>query len=286
MKRLIIFVSTALIMSFFLIFFVYLKYDDGKMHLVICDVGQGDAIFIRTPEGADILIDGGPDKKVLECLSDNMPFWDRTLEVVILTHPDSDHLTGVVDVIKRYKVIKFLTQSRPGKTDIYQLFTNVLADKKLSANHLSAGDKLILKSGVSLKVLWPKEVSKTEIAQKVSNVPLNESSVIILLKYENFEALLTGDAGSQVMDMIAEEAGDIDVLKVPHHGSKTGMSSHFLNSIDAEIAIISSGKNNRYNHPAEESLDLLSKANVKTYKTDDLGQIEIVSDGMTHNIEY
>jgi len=281
MKKLLLFFVLALIMLFSATTFQYFRFNDGKLHIIICDVGQGDSIFIRTPKGSDILIDGGPNDRVLSCLSSHMPFWDRTLEAVILTHPDADHSTGLIDVIERYHVIQYLTQEVPGKTKIYQKLMTALADNLTTAKYSYQGDIIHEGDSLSLQILWP---SKEEIQiseQNISkyNIKLNELSVIVLLKYENLEALFTGDAGASVMDQISTLAGDVDLLKVPHHGSKTGMSEAFLAEVKPELAIISVGSNNRYGHPSQFSLDLLKKAGVKTLRTDLDGEIEIISDG-------
>ena len=155
MKKFIFIFGGGIVLTTILFLFVFFSQSDGKLHLVICDVGQGDAIFIRTPEGLDVLIDGGPDKKVLDCLARHMSFWDKTLEAVILTHPDADHITGLVDVIKRYYVISFYTQANSGRTQIYKLFESTLAEKKLSARFVMRGDVLGLGEDIELDIISP-----------------------------------------------------------------------------------------------------------------------------------
>lgn len=284
MRRLIIFLALGLVMLFTVALYQYFRFNDGKLHIVVCDVGQGDGIFIRTPKGTDILIDGGPDDKILSCLSSHMPFWDRTLEVVILTHPDADHSTGLIDIIERYNIIEFFTEKVPGKTKIFQKLTDLLAEKEKTAKYSYQGDVIREGDFLSFSVLWPTngtvEISEQNISKK--NIKLNELSVIILLKYENLEVLFTGDAGMGVMEQIASEAGDIDVLKVPHHGSKTGMSETFLDITKPELALISVGTGNKYGHPTQFSLDLLKNVGVKTLRTDIDGEVEIVSDGKSY----
>ncbi len=279
MKKALILIFTASVFFLILIIFVFFQFNDSRLHLVICDVGQGDAIFIRTPKQADILIDGGPDKKVLDCLSGHMPFWDRSLDAVIMTHPDADHSTGLVDVIKRYQVSSFYTEAVPGKTDVYKLLRGVLADRKLSARYLNAGNQLNESSGFTMKTLWPSIQAIESTDQNRANLRLNELAVVQLLSYGKFRALLTADAPFQVMDQIAGESGFINILKVPHHGSKTGMSDYFLSSVSPELAVISVGAKNRYGHPSKISLDLLKKHNIKTLRTDQAGDVEIISDG-------
>lgn len=283
----------AILLSFSVVFLVaivliqYSKFHDGKLHIVICDVGQGDAIFIRTPKGSDILVDGGPNDEVLSCLSSNMPFWDRTVEIVILTHPDADHSTGMIDVIERYGVIQLITQKVPGKTKIFERLMDGLAEKKLAAKYSYQGDLIKEGESLALKILWPSKEAVKISEQNISksNIKLNELSIVFELKYENFEGLFTGDAGSWVLESIASDVGDIDFLKVPHHGSKTGISSPLLSIIDPELAVISSGKENRYGHPSSFTLDLLNLSDVKTLRTDQEGEIEIVSDGEKYWVE-
>lgn len=279
MKKIIFLFSTALIILGFLIFSVLLNLNDDKLHLVFCDVGQGDAIFIRTATQADILIDGGPDDKVLECLSRHMPFWDRSLDLVIMTHPDADHSTGLISVIKRYQVSNFYTEPVPGKTQVFKRLGAVLAEEKLSAKYLHTGDNLFDNNGFSMRTLWPSLSAINKTDQNRANLHLNELSVIELLSYGNFKALLTADAGSGVMDQIVRETGFINILKVPHHGSKTGMSDYFLLNISPELAVISVGKGNSYGHPAKVSLDLLNDHGISIIRTDQEGDVEIISDG-------
>lgn len=279
MKKAFISIFTASVFLVILIIFVFFQFNDSRLHLVICDVGQGDAIFIRTPAQADILIDGGPDKKVLDCLSRHMPFWDRSLDAVILTHPHSDHITGLVDVIERYKVSAFYTEKVDADTQIYKLLKTKLAEKGLSAKYLHASESFKEKTGMKLIALWPSTDALNKTDQTNANLDLNGLSVISLIRYANFSALLTGDAGLVVENQIADLAGDIDVLKVPHHGSKTGMSDHFLSLTSPELAVISVGVKNKYGHPAKVSLDLLAKHKVRTLRTDLDGEVEIISDG-------
>ncbi len=251
----------------------------------MCDVGQGDGILIDTPDNAQILIDGGPDKSVLECLSKHMPFWDRSIEAIILTHPHADHYFGLIDVIERYKLNGFYTEAVKTNSEGFDLLEAKLASKKMSAKDLSVNDNFRNKSGVNIKILWPKLENSKEIDQNSADIDLNGLSVVALLTYGNFSMLLTGDAGENVMNQLENVAGDIDILKVPHHGSRTGMDDGFLKLVKPEIALISVGQKNKYGHPAKESLDLLKKNNIKIFRTDKNGTIEIISDGRSYKVK-
>ena len=273
-------ILVIVLISFFgLFFYQFLKFNDGKLHVVVCDVGQGDAIFIRTPKGSDILVDGGPDDSVLYCLSKHMPFWDRDLELVILTHPHADHLAGLIDVVKRYRILSFNTEKVGNTTAVYKELVRVLAEHSIKERYLWQGDRFLFKDGVELKTLWPTQDWLSQNLVNDSNFDVNGLSVIEFLSYENFKTLLTGDAGALVIEQIDSLAGKIDVLKVPHHGSKTGLNPEILSILNPKLAIISVGKNNRYGHPNQFTLDLLKSSNIKTLRTDQSGEVEIISDG-------
>lgn len=285
-----------ILVSFFLLgslfFYESSRFNDGKLHLVICDVGQGDGIFIRTPNGSDILIDGGPDDSILTCLTNHMPFWDRDIEIMVLTHPHADHLTGLISVIKRYNVIHYITEDVEYKTLINKKLQDTLTAENLTAKYTFSDDRIDLSDKTSLLTVWPEknwfEVNrpqdkKNNLSDTVS-LDINGFSVIQLLSYGNFKALLTGDAGVLFEDRIAKEVGKVDVLKVPHHGSKTGMSDYFLSQINPSLGIISVGAKNRYGHPAKQVLDLLTNHKINYLRTDTKGEIEIVSDGKSFKV--
>jgi len=281
------------VLFIFIIFFAFggifsyqfAKFNDNKLHLVFCDVGQGDAIFIRTSTGANILIDGGPDDSVLNCLSKHMPFWDKKIQAIILTHPHADHFTGLISVVKRYNVMSYDTENVKNPGFGTKILQDNLAVKNLSAKYLQKGDRLTNQSNFSLLTLWPSadfiENSTGNSLPEAKNLDLNGFSVIELLSYGNFKALLTGDAGVMIEERIAKEAGRVNVLKVPHHGSKTGMSDYFLKEIAPSLAIISVGAKNLYGHPSRDALTLLKNNNIKFLRTDKDGEVEIVSDGKT-----
>ncbi len=275
----------------FLIFFTlsvvaiyqFFKFNDGKLHLVFCDVGQGDAIFIRTSTGSNILIDGGPDDSVLNCLSRHLPFWDKTLQAVILTHPHADHFTGLISVMKRYNLISYDTENLQNPGLGAKILQDKLALKNLSATYVKKGDRLSNKANFSIEILWPSqefvENSNKNSSKSGFDLDLNGFSVISLVTYGNFKVLLTADAASAVDEKAGKESGDVDVLEVPHHGSKTGLSQFFLEETKPKLAVISVGKNNKYGHPSQAALSLLKNNKIKSLRTDQAGDIEIVSDG-------
>lgn len=285
MKKLLILIFTSVFIVGTLFLFEYSKFYDGKLHIVICDVGQGDGILIRTPAKTEILIDGGPDQSILSCLSSNMPFWDRTIEAVIMTHPDADHSTGLIHVLKRYKVLAFYTEEVEGTTQTFKLLDTILAEKSLSAKFLHTGDTLKDDSGMRLITLWPTREAIRKIVQTTSEPTLNDISIVGLLTFGDFKGLFTGDAGEKVENQIENQAGKITLLKVPHHGSATGMNNQFLSVTQPALAVISVGDKNRYGHPTAKILDLLKNRSIRYLRTDQDGEIEVITDGKRWWIE-
>lgn len=255
------------------------RFNDGKLHVVFCDVGQGDATFIRTPGGADILIDGGPDDKVLSCLASHMPFWDRDIEAIFLSHPDSDHLTGLIDVIKRYRVDSFHEPEIRGETRIYLELEKLVKEKKIVKSYIFTGDNLKISDGVIIKTLWPDKdyVQKNGNLAKINK---NLFSLVQLLTYQNRNLFLTGDIEKEELDPIVSRLNKIDIFKLPHHGAKTGIDSQTFQLIKPGFAVISVGANNKYGHPSNEVLQLLKQNKIPYKRTDREGEVELViSDG-------
>ena len=262
---------------------------DNRLHLVFCDVGQGDAILI-TYKQTQILVDGGPNNKVLGCLADNIPFWDRTLEMVILTHPEADHFSGLIDVIKRYNVKQFVVNSIiPESTGLpsealpaggaklgFWEFYQVVLDEKVNIYSPQAGDRLKI-GPIELLVLWPKEKLGN---QELWLGKLNETSIVLQLSFGNFDTLLTGDIDFDVEKQVnlSRQRGEIEVLKIAHHGSKYSTGEEFLKKIKPQLAVISVGKNS-FGHPTKEVIEKLRDLDIKILRTDQEGEIRVVSDG-------
>lgn len=254
----------------------YSKYTDKKLHITFCNVGQGDSIIIRTPEGADILVDGGPSPKVLDCLASHMPFWDNDIEIIYLTHPDADHLTGLIDVFEKYNVLYFGTSDAPKDTEVFKQLNQYIAKEGIKKNFVYRGDSVKLSDGVTINTLWP-TVEYTHSGEDDTN----NYSLVQDLSYGNFHVLLTGDIPFQLLNSIMPTLSEIDVFKPPHHGSKTGVDEYTFQHILPKTAVISVGKKNRYGHPNKGVLQILHEKNIPYYRTDLHGDVEIVSDGKT-----
>lgn len=248
---------------------------NSNLHLFFFDVGQGDAIFIQR-KNFQILIDGGPDTKVLSRLGRVMPFYDRKIEYVILTHPHSDHIVGLIEVLKRYQVGQVLATDAPHTTGEYLEFLKLIKEKNLSFD-LAIKGKKIETAQISLEILHPDKSFK-----QVQIDNLNNTSVVSRLSFLNFSAILTGDAEKIILDKLSNEMPDklsANVLKISHHGSEDGLDSLFLKKVSPELAIISVGKDNQFGHPSIKTLKLLE--HIKTFRTDQNGTVEIETNG--HN---
>ncbi|MDP4007359.1 MAG: ComEC/Rec2 family competence protein [bacterium] len=236
-----------------------------SLELAFFDVGQGDAIYFETPQGHQVLIDGGADEKVLSRLGEVMPFWDKTLDLVVLTHPEADHLVGLIAVFKRYEVSNVLWSGKEKDTKAFAAFKEALKEVGARILMAEAGQRILLgNSGAFLEILYP----KNEIdAQKETS---NESSVIMRLVFREHEALLTGDTVKKIEAYLVEAGTDItaDILKVAHHGSNTSSSKGFLEMVAPEVAVISIGKDNSYGHPHPETLANLAEYGIDVRRTD------------------
>jgi competence protein ComEC len=258
-----------LVLILILVWAAVFSLPDNRLHLVFCDVGQGDAILVSYRQ-TQVLIDGGPDNRVLSCLSKHLPFWDRRLEMVILTHSEEDHFGGLVDVIKRYNVSYFVINSIDSlkkKSTGLEAFYQLVLDKKSPIYSPKEGEEIKIGTFEFL-VLWPRE--------NFYATELNESSIVLKLNFGYFSALLPGDFPGKLENQL--DLMPVDLLKVAHHGSKYSTSEEFLEKINPKLAVISVGPN-KFGHPTNEVLERLSNLAIEVLRTDKVGEIEIVSDG-------
>lgn len=257
---------------------------DGKLHIIACDVGQGDATLMIY-KNYQILVDGGPDEKVVSCLGKYLPFWDRELELVILTHPDKDHFAGLTEVFRRYKVGNFLANAVTISKPEYGVLEKEVGSHPVGMLYPDIGQTIRV-GLIYLDILNPDgDVSGKEMAGdgkvEVTDAETNGYSIVSLVSFGKFKAILTGDMTPAVSDKLAGDlAGEaVNYIKISHHGSNNGMTENLLKVLMPEIAVISVGKNNIYGHPAPEILEMLKKYNLKILRTDETGDIEIVTDG-------
>ena len=263
-----------------LIWVAALTLPDNRLHIFVFDIGQGDSILIC--EGnREILIDGGPSAIALsEQLGNRLPFWDRTIELVILTHPDSDHITGLVEVLQRYNVERVLTNGQGNDSDIYREWIKLIEKNEIEHTVARAGQQINMGEGALLTVLHP---DKTVTEERTAE--LNNNSVVLRLTYGNFSFLLTGDIGVEVEDALLASNVKLrsTALKVAHHGSSTSTSTEFLAEVKPMFAAISVGENNRFGHPADEVVSQLNETigEDQLFLTSEDGTIEFITDGET-----
>jgi len=258
---------------------IFEQISDGILEITFFDIGQGDSIFIETSDGKQVLIDGGPDNSILEKLNQTMSFYDRTIDLVILTHPDADHITGLVKVLNYYQIEHILTSGLEKDTAIYMKWKELIEEKNISLSLAQQGQRIILQNNVILEVLWPDQ----NLISSYSN-PANNVSVVTRLVYDDIEILLTGDIEKKVENYLVNQDFELesDILKLAHHGSKTSSSYNFLKKVDPEVAVISVGENNRYKHPSQEVLERIKDLII--YRTDEDGDIKILTDGSLFDI--
>lgn len=240
------------------------------------DVGQGDSILITGPTGIQVLIDGGKDRSVLRQLPQLMGPLDRTLDMVVATHPDADHIGGLPDVFRVYRVFYFVEPGRVGDTSFYERLDASVVSEAGQKTILARRDMRIhLGDGAYADILFPEgDVEKLREA--------NDASIVMRVVYGETEFLLTGDAPIWVEDRIVSAYGtalESDVLKAGHHGSRTSTGASWLSVVDPEIVVVSAGKDNSYGHPHPEVLERVTASGASVVSTIDEGTVTFVSDG-------
>ncbi|MEK7067285.1 MAG: ComEC/Rec2 family competence protein [Patescibacteria group bacterium] len=247
----------------------------GKLFMYALDVGQGDAMFIETPDGNQILIDGGPDKTVVTRLGEIMLPWDRSIDIVILTHPHADHISGLLEVLKRYQVGRVIESGAPHSIPEYSEWRKIIEDKKIPVTIALRGQALVA-GGFQMKVLYP-----ARDTDRSSGDP-HGAMVILRAEYGSTTALFMGDAEKKIEYKLVSFGDDlsVDLLKIGHHGSKTSTSEFFLSRVRPRFGLISVGRKNRYGHPYKEVLDRLQTNGIKIFRTDISGTRMFVSDGI------
>lgn len=253
---------------------VYAQGETELLRVYFLDVGQGDAILIDSPTHGRVLIDGGPNSKVLSELGRILPFGDRQIDVVIESHPDSDHITGLIDVLKSYEVGLFMEPGVESDNKVDDVLAKEVDELGIRRVLARRGMKADLGGGAVLEILFPNG--------DVSSWETNDASIVAKLTYGESTFLLTGDSTKKAEYMLMsldKSLLDADVLKVGHHGSKGSTSSAYAEAVSPEYSVISAGKGNRYGHPAKEVLDILSKVGSIIVSTIDSGTVEFESDG-------
>ena len=268
------FLFLLLLINGMIFYTVFAETRGGLLKVSFLNVGQGDAILIESPTGNQLLIDGGPDKNILNALGRIMPFYDKTIDTILVTHPDQDHVGGIPEVLNNYSVEKYLSNGATSSTGTFKELENKIIQKNIKNEIVRAGEVVDLGGGAYLKILYP--------TGELKGKGTNEYSIVVKLYYGNSTFLFTGDAPTDVELYLAKINGvelDSDILKVAHHGSRNSFSPEFLSIVSPEYSIISAGKDNRYGHPHKEITDFLKDIESQILGTYDVGDILFVSDG-------
>ena len=246
----------------------HLKKDD-ELNIVFLDVGQGDAILIESGHN-QVIIDGGKNEDaLLERLGEFMPFWDRTVEAIVITHPDSDHFGGLLGVLKNYRVKNIIRTDAESHSMVWKALQEIVAEKKPNKIMAMNGVKIKFPNQAIIETLFP--------LQKISQYPknANDASVVMRLIFGKNSFLFTGDLPMDGENEILAKGINVKskVLKVGHHGSRFSTGEKFLEAVNPEDAVISVGKKNRYGHPTQEVLNKLNRRLIRIWRTDQDGNI-------------
>ncbi len=259
----------------FSILFFYRLYIPKTLKLVFLDVGQGDAVYIQTPLGKNILIDTGPPQEALsDRLYEVMDSFDRNFDLVIMTHPDIDHIGNMPKILKNYRVERIVYSGLDSGAELYEIVALGVQKQKIPIFTAHAGQRIVLEPGVYLDILSPHI--------NMRSLESNDYSVVARLSYKNNSALLTGDATKYIESDIVGAYGDVitsDILKLGHHGSDTSTSDLFLDTVLPLYAIVSAGCDNRFGHPHTEVLVRVMKRNISLLDTCDHGNIIFETQG-------
>lgn len=279
-SKLLLILTGVLIVILITLGFLFWQNQQNKLEVYFLNVGQGDAILIKTPSHQKILIDGGPDNQVLAELGRHLPFYNQAIDLVILTHPDADHLTGLVEVLKRYPVKRVLTGGTVCSNALCRSWSETIKEKGIETQIAQAGQ--IFDFGeTKLEILHPLINLNQQIIEET-----NDSSVVAKLIYHHHSFLLTGDATVAVEAALLAAQADLraDVLKVSHHASDTASSEEFLSAVQPSWAVISVGKN-KFGLPSRRIIYRLERIGAAIFRTDESGEIEFISDGRTLQVK-
>jgi competence protein ComEC len=265
-------IAVLLVLNAFIFWQVFAVSPNNDLRLYFLNVGQGDSQLVILPGGVKVIIDGGPaNGAVLRELDKVLRPTDRYIDLVIMSHPQLDHFGGLIDILNRYRVGAFLTSGRVGTAKAFSDLANVLNKLDVRSVILGAGDKIYYRES-RINILWPKP-------EFLTSEELNDSSIVAELISSNSKTLFTGDIGENIeKELLKTYRSTVDVLKVPHHGSKYSSSWDFLGVLKPKVAVIEVGKNS-YGHPTTQTLERLERVGANIYRTDKDGTVEILIDG-------
>ncbi|MBA3733515.1 hypothetical protein H0W91_04050 [Patescibacteria group bacterium] len=239
------------------------------------NIGQGDALFIESPTGTQVLVDGGPDKNLMREIPKEMPWYDKHIDMLVITNPDKDHYEGFISLLDQYSVDVVLEPGTKSKTSTYAFIEKEIADKHIPEIVVRRGEIVDIGGGAYIEILFPD--------RDVSGLSSNDGSIVMRLVYGDTSIMLQGDSTSNVEHYLASLYGTSlksTILKLGHHGSRTSSSEEYVNDVSPQWAVMSSGIGNSYGHPHKETLDTLSKLKIPSFDTCNNGTIVFESNGM------
>ena len=265
--------------AFFVWYSIFHKtYHGNILKVAFLDIGQGDAIYIEAPNGRQMLVDGGPGPVVLSRLASVMPFGDHSIDMIVVTNPDADHIAGFVDVLHNYKVNTVLEPGTYNKSGVYKTLEETIAKYNTKKTIARRGMRIVLdkEKDIYFDILFPD--------RDVGNWTSNDGSIVGKLVYGNESFMLMGDATKYTEYLVKQnESPDTlhaQVLKLGHHGSHTSSSELWLEAVHPDMAIISAGRNNKYGHPHQDILDRLKSLHIPYLGTYQKGTIILKTDGL------
>ena len=262
-----------------------------NLETIFLNVGQGDAILIKTPKNQTMIIDGGPNSKVLEKLGKYLSPLQKQVDIVVLTHPHADHVTGLIEVLKRYDISLLILGGADLKTDVYNEFIKIVSDKKIPVLIAETGQAIHFSEDLEFDILSSAGANQEVFNKKsegfgTAGNEVNDTSIVGKLIFKDFSIMFTGDATLKIENQLLVYGNNLksDILKIGHHGSKYSSSFNFLNAVFPRAAIIEVGAKNRYGHPSPAALSRLKMFNIDIFRTDENGDVKVISDGFTTNI--
>lgn len=266
-------VAVALLLTIVSAVFLF-RGESRELKIHFLKVGQGDSILIESPAGQNILIDGGPDDLSSLEVKNILPFYDRTIDLMVLTHPHADHVVGLIGILERFDVKQVLYTGVKDGTPAYLVWLDKVAEEGATVIKALSGQRIDIAKDIYLEVLWPESDISGQEAEN-----LNNTSIVLKLVHGEVDFLLTGDAEKEIEQILLLSGVDIssDVLKVGHHGSDTSSTEDFIKAVSPEVAVLCYGHDNKFGLPSDRTVDRLERMGIRIFNT--LERISFASDG-------